>query len=225
MSVQVQISLRSRKLGVLMRDARLKARKTIPECAQAIGVKPAVFRSYEEGRRAASLPEMEMFAFYMGLSVSHFWGREAATAEKTGAQPSNMSAVMSVRQRMIGAMLRQQRLQESMSIKALADQTGLPTSRITAYELGERPIPLPELEVLIHLLGGNVENLFDQTGPIGKWMNEQKAIQDFLMLPQELKEFVCKPVNRPYLELALRLSGMSVDKLRTVAEGILDITL
>jgi hypothetical protein len=32
------------------------------------------------------------------------------------------------------------------------------------------------------------------------------------------------PVNRPYLELAMKLSSMSRDKLRAVAEDLLDIT-
>ena len=41
----------------------------------------------------------------------------------------------------------------------------------------------------------------------------------------ELQGFVCKPINRPYLELAVRLSEMSVEKLRGVAEGLLEITL
>ncbi|MFN8403937.1 MAG: hypothetical protein U0V48_10335 [Anaerolineales bacterium] len=36
--------------------------------------------------------------------------------------------------------------------------------------------------------------------------------------------FDCR-VNRPYLELAMKLSAMSRDKLRSVAEDILDITL
>ncbi len=62
MTIQVQVSVRSRKLGVLIRDARLAARKTIPECAQAMGVTGGVFRAYEEGRRAPSLPELEMLA-------------------------------------------------------------------------------------------------------------------------------------------------------------------
>ena len=34
-----------------------------------------------------------------------------------------------------------------------------------------------------------------------------------------------KPVNLPYLEIAQRLSGLSVEKLRAMAEGLLDITL
>jgi hypothetical protein len=74
------------------------------------------------------------------------------------------------------------------------------------------------------MLGGQIELLFDQTGPIGLWMVQQRAIQDFLLLPPELQNFVCKPVNRPYLELAMKLSGMSTDKLRSVAEDLLDIT-
>jgi hypothetical protein len=55
--------------------------------------------------------------------------------------------------------------------------------------------------------------------------SRQKAIQDFLQLPPDLQEFVCKPINRPYLDLAIKLSGMSTDKLRGVAEDLLDITL
>jgi len=96
---------------------------------------------------------------------------------------------------------------------------------VKSYELGERPIPIPELEGLLGILNGRVEVFFDETGPIGLWMKQQKAMHDFLLLPPELQTFVCKPVNRPYLELALTLSGLSTEKLRSVAEGLLDITL
>ena len=50
-------------------------------------------------------------------------------------------------------------------------------------------------------------------------------MQDFKEMPPELQAFVAKPINLPYLELAQRLSEMSVDKLRAVAEGLLEITL
>jgi hypothetical protein len=90
--------------------------------------------------------------------------------------------------------------------------------------LGERPIPLPELEILISALGGRIESLFDRNGPIGQWMLSEEAVQNFLEMPSELREFVALPVNRPYLELAMKLSSMSRDKLRSVAENLLDIT-
>jgi transcriptional regulator with XRE-family HTH domain len=132
---------------------------------------------------------------------------------------------MELRQRMIGALLRQERNTASLSIKALTQETGIPVGRIKAYELGERAIPLPELEALLTALGGRIETFFDQSGPIGQWMTDQKSMQQFLDLPKELQAFVCQPVNRPYLELAMKLSSMSTDKLRSVAEGLLDITL
>jgi len=56
-------------------------------------------------------------------------------------------------------------------------------------------------------------------------MNEQEAINSFMKLPPELRAFVCLPVNLPYLELARNLSQLSTEKLRSVAEGLLDITL
>jgi hypothetical protein len=80
------------------------------------------------------------------------------------------------------------------------------------------------LESLLALLGGQIEAVFDQTGPVGQWMTQQKAIGDFLQLSPELQNFVSKPVNRPYLELAMKLSGMSTGKLRSVAEDLLEIT-
>jgi len=113
----------------------------------------------------------------------------------------------------------------SISIRNLAQETGISGARIKAYELGERPIPLPELEVLVKTLGGRVESFFDRSGPIGQWLMNEEAIQNLLDLPMEMRQFVALPVNRPYLELAMKLSSMSRDKLRSVAEDILDITL
>jgi transcriptional regulator with XRE-family HTH domain len=125
---------------------------------------------------------------------------------------------------MIGALLRQERTTASISLKSLSQQSGISTRRIKEYEMGERDIPLPELEVLITAVGGRIETFLDKNGPIGQWILQQKVIEDFLELPLELQEFVCMPVNRPYLELALTLSELSAKKLRSVAEGILDIT-
>ena len=113
----------------------------------------------------------------------------------------------------------------SISIRNLANATGLASSRIKAYELGERPIPLPELEVMVTNLGGRVESFLDRNGPIGQWMISEETVHNFLEMPMELREFVALPVNRPYLELAMKLSNMSTDKLRSVAEDLLDITL
>ena len=44
-------------------------------------------------------------------------------------------------------------------------------------------------------------------------------------LPPDVREFVAQPVNVNYIQTAMRLSEMDADRLRTIAESLLDITL
>ncbi|MBI3162570.1 MAG: helix-turn-helix transcriptional regulator [Chloroflexi bacterium] len=219
-----QITIREKKLGLLIRDARMAERRSIKDCADAIGVKPGLFRAFEEGRRAPSLPELESLVYYLKLPISQFWGNETRSDAPSG-EPLDTERLNSLRQRMIGALLRQERNRVNMSIRHLSAETGIKSSRLNAYELGERPIPVPELEGILVVLGSRIETFFDQNGPVGQWMTSQRAMQKFIDLPEEMQNFVCQPVNRPYIELAMKLSDMSKEKLRSVAEGLLDITL
>jgi transcriptional regulator with XRE-family HTH domain len=224
MAIKSQIAIRSKTLGLLIRDARTAARRSVTECSQAIGIKPGLFRAYEEGRKAPSLPELEALVYYLDLPIDHFWSKEIKSGKPLPHEKLDLVKLLAVRQRKIGALLRQERMNTSVSIRNLAHATGISSARIKSYELGERPMPLPELEALVKSLGGRIESFFDRTGPIGQWLMGEEAIRDFLELPLELRQFVALPVNRPYLELAMKLSDMSKDKLRSVAENILDIT-
>ncbi len=58
--MQAQITIRAKKLGILIRDARMASRRSAKECAAAINVTNGVFKAYEEGRKAPSLPELEI---------------------------------------------------------------------------------------------------------------------------------------------------------------------
>ena len=225
MDSKTQITIRTKKLGVLIRDARLAARRKLPECALAIGVKNGVLRAYEAGRNAPSLPELEALVYFLDLPIDHFWGKEIRSDDASPHEKIDLPKLLAVRQRKIGALLRQERNNASLSIRNLAQETGISSGRIKAYELGERAIPLPELEVLLQALNGRIETFFDRSGPIGQWLMNEEAIQNFLELPEDVRQFISLPVNRPYLELAMKLSTMSRDKLRSVAEDILDITL
>jgi transcriptional regulator with XRE-family HTH domain len=225
MDIQTQLTIRSKKLGVLIRDARLSARRSLNECAEAIGVRSGILRAYEEGRRAPSLPELEVLVYYLKLPISQFWGRQAMAEDTTPTETLDLPTLLSVRQRLVGALLRQERNKANLSIREAASAVGLSASRLNSYELGEHPIPVPHLEAIITALGGAIDTFFDRSGPVGRWMTSQKAMDKFLELPEEMQSFICQPVNRPYLELAMKLSEMSKDKLRSVAEGLLDITL
>jgi transcriptional regulator with XRE-family HTH domain len=113
----------------------------------------------------------------------------------------------------------------NLKLENIADRAGISAAKLEAYEMGEKPIPMPELEALVVSLNLSIRDFQDRHSQIGQWFIQQRAIKDFMDLSPEIQTFVCKPVNRPYLELAQRLSEMSVDRLRTVAEVLLEITL
>ncbi len=219
------VLIRSKKLGVLIMNARQISGKSPEECAAAIGVSPETFAAYELAEQSPSLPELETLAYFLKLPLDHFWGREMITSKPNEPAGLPVRQLISLRNKMIGATLRQVRLQAGMTSADLANQTDIPADLIEAYELGDKPIPLPELENLAHALGKTIKDFYDSRGPIGAWIKQQRVMQQVAELSPDLVDFISKPVNRPYLELAKRLSEMSVEKLRAVAEGLLEITL
>ena len=65
MDTNSQVTIRTKKLGILIRDARLAARRSVEECAEAMGIRKILFCAYEEGFRAPSLPELETLVFFL----------------------------------------------------------------------------------------------------------------------------------------------------------------
>jgi transcriptional regulator with XRE-family HTH domain len=224
MNTQSLINLRTKKTAVLIIDARLAARRTPEECAAAIGITPEAYRAFETGQQTPSLPELEALAFFLGVTLDHFWGKASLSQKKEGQPLPNLAQVRQLRNRMISARLGLERSNANLSLDELAEKTGLTPEILEKYEKEAAPIPLAQLEILTKKLGIPIEDLFDQKGPAGKQRKEQEMMALFKDLPEELQQFVCQPVNRPFLELALHFQGMPVDKLRSIAESLLEIT-
>jgi transcriptional regulator with XRE-family HTH domain len=216
--------IRAKKLGVLIRDARVKSGKTIEECAQAMGISADELTAIEFGERPATLPELEILAYYLEVPLDHFWGNQVLKTD--GDEKSfDPEEIKQIRQNAIGALIRKARIEAVLSEEELADKAGIPVTTLQSYEQGEVSIPLPELEILSLVLNNSVANFEDQEGLMGSWFVEQRNMREFLVLPKELQEFIGKPVNRPYLDLAIKLSELKVERLRALAEGLLEITL
>jgi transcriptional regulator with XRE-family HTH domain len=218
------LSVRAKMLGVLLRDARQYAGRTAKDCAEVIDVSPATYAAYEHGDKSPSLPELELLAYFLETPLTHFWGQTTRSDRPDQRPPVPGPTLTELRDRMIGARLRQARLDAHAKIKEFADELGLSAGLLSAYELGQRPIPLPELEVIVNRLGMSLEQLLEPHGVIGQWESAQRLFEGFKSLPPELREFVINPVNAHYLRLAQRLSEMPADHLRSIATGLLDIT-
>ena len=91
-------------------------------------------------------------------------------------------------------------------------------------EKGQSALPVSELETVVRAAQGRIDDLVDGHGMIGNWLQSQEQFDEFMSLPPDMRDFVLKPVNRSYIDLAVRLSKMKVDELRSIAESILEIT-
>lgn len=217
------LKLRAKIFGALIREARIEKGVETDKCAEAIGISTGVFEQYELGELTISLPELEGLAFFLEIPVEDFLMEKADFSDKKDKKYPEMSRIIALRHRMVGAQLREARQAIDLDLESAARQAGLEAADLEAYELGNA-IPLPQMELLCGIYRRSVKEFLDQHGPVGAWTLQQKAARHFRDLPVDLQEFISKPINRPYLELAQRLSEISVERLRTLAEGLLEIT-
>jgi transcriptional regulator with XRE-family HTH domain len=213
--------LRAKMLGALMREARLDAGKSIKETAALIGTGSSTLSSYEHGRKSISLPELEILAYHLEVPIRHFLSPSVEELEEE--RDINPEIMVTLRQRMIGAMLRKFRTEKDLSIRQMADLVGMPPSRLSAYERGERPISIPDLESILEVLGLPIETFMNQEGPVGEWHRDQQAFEYFQKLPQELRDFFNQPGNEPYLRIAARFSQIDVSKLESMVDVMKDL--
>jgi transcriptional regulator with XRE-family HTH domain len=225
MNKQEQLSqIRTRKVGLLIYDARTARRRTVEETATAVAISSEQLQAFEKGEQAPSLPILEALAFYLDVPIDQFWSVHSLSEAVEDDPIQQKVRLRLLRDRIIGSTLRMHRTQLNFSLREVSSATSIPEEQLKKYEQGELAVTLPDLELLAKTYDTRIEEFFDQKGPIGKRRAEQTAVRQFLELPPQLQEFVCRPVNKPYLVLASRLSELSVEKLRAVAEGLLEIT-
>lgn len=217
-------TVRAHKLGVLIFDARTAVEKSIQEASFLTGIPEQTLETYEKGEAMPSLPEIEALAYVLDIPIEHFWGKQSLSESISDVERSLNPKLILVRQKMISSFLALKRAEKTLSAAELSRLSGLPEEKIRAYENDDETIPLYDLEALAEPLGLTMEDFYDQRGAIAECRKIRRGSQNMAGLPPEIQEFVSKPINRPYLELAMKFSEMPVDKLRTVAESILEIT-
>ncbi len=221
--VDRKLMVRDRIIGGLLRDARRRAGRTRAECADALGVSTDTIEAYEEGRAPISLPELEVLGYVVGIPMHRFWEGEPESESVDEARP-DYRTVVDLRHRIVGTLLRQARLEADVTREGLARVLGCSPARVADYEHGERPIPVSELELLAEHLDLPLERFVDgQGGMVGEWHRRQEIDRRFRELPEDIQAFVADPSNAGYLEVAMRLSELPVNRLRAVAEGLLAI--
>jgi transcriptional regulator with XRE-family HTH domain len=209
---------------VLIRDARRSAERDIEDCAHHLRVAAEEMETWEFGDAVPSLPQLELLANYLDVPISHFWGTETLSADAE-RQMDVQGEYLALRDRMIGALLQQARLDKGMAIDELSTAAHIELEQLRRYELGEESLPMHELTVLASQLQKNMNYFLESSSYIGQLLAARQNWQDFTDLPEEMRQFVSRPLNRGFIEIAIMLSQMPTDKLRHVGESMLEITM
>lgn len=224
MDVDTRLKLKTKMVGAEIRAAREDSGKSIKSAAELIGVGSGTMSSYEHGRRGISLPELELLAYWLDIPVANLLDGLPSAPERT--VHFDPKVVVSFRQKMIGSLLRKHRIASEMTIGKLAEKVGFPASRISAYERGIRPIPIPFLELLVDALNRSMDEYIDTEGqgPIAGWYRERRAYETFRSLPPDYRDFLAEPENHGFVRAAMRLREISYEQLRTLADSLAAIT-
>lgn len=214
-------STRAKILGVLIQDARRRAVRSVEQCARALNLTAEQFAAAERGKHVLSLPELEVLAIYLNVPMAHFWSGQTLNDDP---EP-DYRALLMLRHKIVGGLLKQARLDAGLSREELGQQASIDAGALNEYELGQKEIPFLHLEELARALDVPIDYFVDEErGPLGRHEAQQEIDRTFQQLPPDVRAFVAKPVNIPYLQTAMRLSEMDAEKLRNIAAGILEIT-
>jgi transcriptional regulator with XRE-family HTH domain len=216
--------VRARMVGVLLRDARVAAGRSLDDCGRLLRVPAAQIEQWELGDETPSLPQLELLAYYLDVPVSHFWGtttREQSAHDFARAQ----GEYLALRDRMVGVMLRQARENAGLTAEELSARADVPADLIAQYELGELAVPLHELTVLANALHKNLTYFLEASSQLGELLALREMWQHFARLPDDLRQFAANPINVGFLEIAHMLSQMPADRLRRIGESVLNITM
>ncbi len=212
---------RAQILGNLLRDARLYAGQHPRDCAKVLGITEDDYKQAETGEYPITLPDLEVLSLFLDVPMGYFWGTDQLFKTKT----INYEGMIDLRNRVIGAMLRQSRLQARETATTFAEILEVSEADIQAYEAGIKPIPYLQLERLCRHLEVSINHFVDdQHGPLRRHEADQRLKKIFDRLDVEMQTFLANPTNISYLETAKTLSEMDVGRLRQVAESLLEIT-
>jgi hypothetical protein len=180
---------------------------------------------FEAGLISPTLPELEILSFFYKIPLEHFWGNNILSENEQELQAKKFKQLMTIRHRVIGANIKSMLDDKNILPEDFANTLSLDPGIFQKNLSGEEEIPIPILEMISRNLDCRIEDFFDTQGIIGNWRSEMIESQRLKEIPDDLREFISKPINVPYIELAIRLSELDVNKLRAVAEGLLEITL
>jgi len=217
--------LQNKIVGAAIRNARTRAGIDLEVCAQAASLSTEELAQAEMGELGLTLPQIEVLAHLLDVPVTYLLGETELPVEEETQDTLPYENVMVIRNKIIGVILRQARLAQGRTLDDVAASIGYAPEDLARIELGEIPLPMVELRALAEVLNLPFERFLDEDIiPLTAAQRNARDLRRLAHLPAEVREFILKPINAPYLQIAMNLSDMPAESLRQIASGLLEIT-
>ena len=145
-----------------IRDIRKSKHLRTKDCAKALGVSKETYRNFEKGLSPISLPELELIAFYLGVTpTALIENNQGFTAFSNLLHEDIRPQYLILRRKMLGALISAARQDKAASVDDLQQATKIPVDRLHAYEKGNMPIPLSDLFLISDYLEVSHKALFE----------------------------------------------------------------
>lgn len=217
--------LRNKLVGAAIKIARVRAELDVQTCAEALSIPPETLAQAEEGQAGLSLPQIEVLAHLLDVPVAFLLGESELPPEETVQNTLPYESTMVIRRKIIGVILRQARLNHGRALEEVAAAMGYTPEHLARIELGQISVPMVELGDLAEALNLPFDTFLDEDIiPLTAAQRNTRDLRRLAHLPPQVREFILKPINAPYLQIAMNLSTMPAESLRQIASGLLEIT-
>ncbi|MBN1936637.1 MAG: transcriptional regulator [Anaerolineae bacterium] len=217
--------IQNKIVGAAIRNARTHAELSVEACAEAASISPEELIQAEMGQTGLTLPQIEVLAHLLGVPILYLLGETELPPEENAQTTLPYENVMVIRRKIIGVILRQTRLNHGRTLDEVASATGYSPEHLARIELGEALVSMVELRDLGETLGLPFDTfLGEDIIPLTAAQRDARDLRRLAHLPFEVREFILKPINAPYLQIAMNLSNMPSESLHQIASGLLEIT-
>lgn len=205
-------------IGSQIHRARVEAGRSTRELAKLAGMSAKRLAALEAGEAEPALGELEALAHYLNVPIDDLMRDNTVDSDEPRKQP-DFKMMAALRQRIIGARLKQARMERGESLKQSAESMGLTRAQLHSIEMGRRPLPVSRMLKLIKHYNITVDQLLDLgIGPVGEKQLRVMQHMRFDALPDDVKAFVTQPASLPYLQAAMHLSLLPREQVSSAAK-------